>query len=161
MDLAQVDQHASLADPRERDEVAMSESRSDLARLDEADVRSGNVAGLEELHHREPVLEVPLLDAVDVRFAEEPRGTVHPASATAEVSLEAESLRDSRPEVHRPVHRVLVDAPLVRADPVGEGLLVVAGEVRGGGESVEVVDVEVVELEARERRNASPHRWSS
>ena len=60
------------------------------------------------------------------------------------------------PEVRRPVHRALVDAHLVGSDPVGEALLVVAGEVRRGGEPVEIVDVERVD--ARRRTAAATRR---
>ena len=149
-DLAEVDQHATLADAREGDELAVREARTDLAGLDELAVRAGNVAGLEEPHHREPVLEVALLDAVDVRIVEEACAAVDPAAAAAEVTLEAEALRDPRPEVRRPVDGAVVDAQLVGAHPVREAFFVVAGQVGRGGEPVEVVDVELVELDVRQ-----------
>ena len=129
----------------------MREAGADLAGLDEVGVRAGDVAGLEEPHHREPVLEVALLDAVDAGVLEQASGAVDPASAAAEVALEAEPLREPHPEVRRPVHRALVDAQLVGADPVGEAVFVVAGEVRRGREPVEIVDVERVDLDARQQ----------
>ena len=98
----------------------MDVAGADLAGLDEAGARAGDVAGLEEPHHRQPVFEVALLDAVDARVVEQASRAVDPTSATAEVSLEAESLPESHPEVRRPVHCAFVDAHLVGSDPVGE-----------------------------------------
>ena len=113
--------------------------------------RPGDVAGLEELQHRLPVFDVTLFDAVDVRVVKQPSRAVEPSSAPGEVAFETESLTESHPEVRRPVDCAVVDAPLVGSDPVGERVLVVAGEVRRGGEPIEIVDVERVELEARQQ----------
>ena len=64
----------------------------------------GDVAGLEDPQHAEPVFEVALLDAVDVRLVEQPGGAIDPASAPAEVAFEPEALGELSPEVRRPVH---------------------------------------------------------
>ena len=52
----------------------------------------------------EPVFEVALLDAVDGRLVEEPRGAIDPAAATSEVAFEPEALGEPRAEVRRTVH---------------------------------------------------------
>ena len=139
----------------------MREARADLAGLDEAGVRAGNVAGLEEPQHREAVLEVALLDAVDVRVVKQASRAVDPAAAAAEVALEAEPLGELASRSAPPgAPRLSSMQHLVRPHPVGEALLVVAGEVRRGREPVEVVDVERRRARrADSSRYASPHRW--
>ena len=49
----------------------MGEAGPDLAGVDEMGVRTRQVTGLEDPKHPQPVLEVALLDAVDVRLVRE------------------------------------------------------------------------------------------
>ena len=106
-DLAQIDQHPTLADPREGDEFAMREAGADLAGLDELGVRTGDVARLEQPHHR-PV-RTRGSPARRSRCPRRPRGGRSGRSipAAAEVALEARgpgrvASRSTRPGVPRP-----------------------------------------------------------
>src|SRR5262249_2715705 len=152
--VAEVDQHAPLADTRQRDDLAMCEACADLARLHELRVRARNISRSEQSHHRQSVLEVTLLNAVDARVLEQTCGALDPSLAPTEVAFETETLREARTEVRGAVDRALTDACLMGAHPVGEAFLVVAGEVRGGAEPVEVVDVELVDRDAGEQAEA-------
>ena len=58
--------------------------------------------------------------------------------------LKPSALGQPHPEVGGTVDAAVVDAALVGPAPQGQALLVAAGQVRGGGELVEVVDVEGV-----------------
>ena len=78
-DVAQVDQHAALADAGDRDELAVGEAGTDLAGVDEVGVRTRDVTGLEDPQHPQPPLEVALLDAVDVRLVQEPGACGRPS----------------------------------------------------------------------------------
>ncbi len=150
-DFTEIDQHASLTDPPQCDEVAIDVGGADLAGLDEVGARAGQVAGLEEPQHRQPVLDVTLLDAIDARVVEQASRALDPASAPADVSFETEPLPESHRKVRRPVHCAVVDAHLMGSNPVAERVLVVAGQVRRGCEPIEIVDVERVEFEARQQ----------
>ena len=102
-------------------------------------------------HHRQSELDVALLDTVDAGILQEARCAVDPPAATGEIALEAEPLDQLDPEMRRPVHGALTDADLVGADPIGEGFLVMARQIGRRGASVEVVDVERVDLDTGEQ----------
>jgi hypothetical protein len=97
------------------------------------------------------MFEIALLDAVDARVVQEASDPIDPSATTAEVPLEPEALGDPSPEVRRPVHGTIGDAPLVGANPEGESLLVMAREVGRGREEVEIIDVEGHDVEIREQ----------
>lgn len=145
--MSQVDEHAALADASEGDQLTVGETGGDLARLGEVGMRPGHVAGLEEPHHRQSVFEVALLDTVDARLFQEASGAIDPPPAPGQVALEPDPLGDLPPEIRRPVQRALIDADLVGSDPMGEALLVVAGQLGRSGEAVEVVDAERVDVD--------------
>ena len=111
----------------------------------------------------EPVFEVALLDAVDVRVVQEPGGAVDPASAAAEVALEPEALGELRSRSTPPGARRLRSmqtwwARTQRAKPV----LVVAGEVgRRGRADRDRRRRALSSSSVDHSRQASPHRQSS
>ena len=93
-DLAEVDQHAPLADAGERDQLAVGEPRRRSCRpARSARARPGCRRPRTARIIAEPVLEVALLDAVDLGLVEQARGAVHPAAAPGQVALEPEALR--------------------------------------------------------------------
>ena len=136
----------------------MGEAGTDLAGSDEVVVRparspTSKIRSMPRPHSRQA-----LLDAVDARFVQEASDPVDPTAATAEVSFEAESLGDLAPEVCRSVQLAAIDTEPVSPGPMGEALLVAAGEVGGGCESVEILDVELGQR--RPRRAAARRRPS-
>ena len=143
-DLCEVDEHAALTDAGKGDELTMGETGTDLAGSDEVVVGPRQVAGFEDPEHAQTPFEIALLDAVDTRFVQEASDPVDPTAATAEVSFEPESLGDLAPEVCRPVQLAAIGTEPVGPSPMGEALLVAAGEVGGGCESVEILDVDDV-----------------
>ena len=143
--VAQVDQHSSLADTRQRDELPIAEACTELASLLEMSSRAGEVAVLEDPDHPERVLEIALLDTVDLRLLEQPSGAVDPAAGTRDVALETEALGEADTEVRAAVDGTVLRAPQVGARPQREPDLVAPGQVRRGRIRVEVVDLEIVD----------------
>ncbi len=125
----------------------MSEAGSDLAGVDEMSVRARQITGLEDAEHPQPVLEVALLDAVDVRLFEKPGAAIDPAPAAAPVSFEPETLGQLPSEDRRPVHGAIGQTDLVGSHPTGEAVLVVTSQVGRRGRPIEIVDVETLGIE--------------
>ena len=141
----EVDEHPALADARQGDEFPVAVPRADGARLNEQLVRTGEVAGPEDPAHRRGVREVAQLDTVDGGVVQQSTYTLDPPGTPADVALEPHRLRQAETEASRQLDLVGLRAVPVCLRPELEGGLVAARQVGGNGESIEVVDREVVE----------------
>ena len=143
-DRPEVDEHPALADARQGHELPVAIARTDGARTHEQLVRTGIVARPEDPAHRRGVREVAELDTVDAGVVQESAYPLDPPRTPADVALEPQRLCQAEAEPGRLLDIVGVRGVPVRTCPQFEGGLVAARQVGRGGESVEILDREVV-----------------
>lgn len=139
--VAEAQQRLAPADGAERGQVGVGEATRQVPGLVEALERGVGVTGA----HRHQALrqqEVPAFDAVQVVLVDQARSAGQPAAALGHLPPLDQPEPQPERAPHRPSLVAALQPRLVRPGPRRGGLVVMAGEVRGGGQPLEVVGLQ-------------------